>query len=232
MDNSKTPKIVVGIGLAAVYSGLAFYFLRDTPSGNIAPSAMTAPPIEIAAAPVPPPTVAPSSTDISPSVTEQSAAVTEAPAPAVSPAATSPTAAAAQAARVEANRQGRDQAIVREQFRSTTPPAVAPETAAVAPSPTTEIAEAGGQPASPAADVPQSAQAPAAVVNDSQITAEVKEQIAAVAPASTIDVTTTDGVVELSGSVPSQEEITKVSVAARSVENVKAVDISALMVSN
>ena len=28
MDNSKTPKIVVGIGLAAVYSGLAFYFLR------------------------------------------------------------------------------------------------------------------------------------------------------------------------------------------------------------
>src|SRR5688572_19208888 len=79
MDNSKTPKIVVGIGLAAVYSGLAFYFLRDT-GGNITPNAMTAPPAEIAAAPVPPPAAAPSSTDILPSVTEQPTAATEVPA--------------------------------------------------------------------------------------------------------------------------------------------------------
>lgn len=68
--------------------------------------------------------------------------------------------------------------------------------------------------------------------SDSQITAEVRTQIAAVAPASTIDVTTTDGAVELAGSVPSHEEANKVLMAARNVENVRSVDGSALMVGN
>jgi hyperosmotically inducible periplasmic protein len=75
-----------------------------------------------------------------------------------------------------------------------------------------------------------SGMAPAAV--DSQITAEVKSEIAAAAPNSAVDVTTSNGVVALAGSVSSQDAADQASQAAQRVAGVKHVDASALMVSN
>lgn len=195
MNESKTPKILVGAGLVAVYASVAFYLLRDTPDSNIAQLATTAPTVPMAAVPVPPPAMDPAFTDASTSVVEQPAVVTEAPAPATRATADVVEAPAPKPEPVQAKAQGGEQPVAGKQ-------------------------EAASEPITASAG------------NDSQITADVKTQIAAASPASSIEVTTTDGVVELSGSVPSQEEINKVSLVARSVAHVRGVDASALMVSN
>jgi hyperosmotically inducible periplasmic protein len=70
------------------------------------------------------------------------------------------------------------------------------------------------------------------VASDSQITATVKSEIASAAPNSNVDVTTTNGVVALAGSVPSQAAVDQARQAAQRVAGVKHVDASALMVSN
>jgi hyperosmotically inducible protein len=70
------------------------------------------------------------------------------------------------------------------------------------------------------------------VASDSQITAYVKSEIATAAPNSSVDVTTTDGFVALSGSAPSQEAIDQARRAAQRVPGVKQVDASGLMIIN
>ncbi|HKC16078.1 MAG TPA: BON domain-containing protein [Steroidobacteraceae bacterium] len=70
------------------------------------------------------------------------------------------------------------------------------------------------------------------VASDSQITAYVKSEIATAAPNSNVDVKTTNGVVALAGSVPSQDAIDQAKQAAQRVAGVKFVDATALMVSN
>jgi hyperosmotically inducible protein len=70
------------------------------------------------------------------------------------------------------------------------------------------------------------------VASDSQITTDVKSQLAMAAPNSNVGVTTTNGVVELAGSVPSQDAVEQARQAARGVAGVKFVDVSALTVSN
>jgi hypothetical protein len=67
---------------------------------------------------------------------------------------------------------------------------------------------------------------------DTQITADVKSEIAAAAPNSAVDVTTSNGVVALAGSVPSQDAVDQARQAAQRVAGVKHVDASALTVSN
>jgi hyperosmotically inducible protein len=70
------------------------------------------------------------------------------------------------------------------------------------------------------------------VASDSQITASVKSEIATAAPNIKVDVTTTNGVVALAGSVSSQDAVVQAREAAQRVAGVKYVDASALMVSN
>jgi hyperosmotically inducible periplasmic protein len=78
-----------------------------------------------------------------------------------------------------------------------------------------------------------STDAPAAPVEaDSKISSDVKTQIAAAAPNSNVNVTTTNGAVALAGSVPSQDALNQAKLAAQSVDGVKTVDTSALLVSN
>jgi hyperosmotically inducible protein len=60
----------------------------------------------------------------------------------------------------------------------------------------------------------------------------VKSEIATAAPNSHVDVTTTNGVVSLAGSVPSQDAVDQARTAAQRVAGVKHVDASALTVSN
>jgi hyperosmotically inducible periplasmic protein len=234
MNNSKTPKIVVGVGLIAAYTALTFYMLRDKPDSNLSQDTMA----QATDAFVPPPAIPPASTDISTSEAGQAAAETGAPVEApVAVARTTVNSVAAptpQTQRVAAKAQGQEPAIARERPIASVSADPTPAAAEVEKSSlTSEVASLGDEPASPAGETAPSVQAEAASSgNDSQITAEVKTQIAAVAPASTIEVTTTDGVVELSGSVPSHEEINKVLLAARNVEHVRSVDASAVMVSN
>jgi hyperosmotically inducible protein len=60
----------------------------------------------------------------------------------------------------------------------------------------------------------------------------VKSEIATAAPNSNVDVKTTNGVVALAGSVPTQDAIDQAKQAAQRVAGVKFVDATALMVSN
>jgi hyperosmotically inducible periplasmic protein len=70
------------------------------------------------------------------------------------------------------------------------------------------------------------------VASDSQITADVKSEIATAAPNGNVDVTTMDGFVTLSGSLPSQGAVDQARRAAQRVPGVKQVDASALLVTN
>lgn len=70
------------------------------------------------------------------------------------------------------------------------------------------------------------------VASDSQITADVKSELATAAPNGNVDVTTTNGVVALAGSVSSQDAIDQARQAAQRVAGVKQVDASALKVNN
>jgi osmotically-inducible protein OsmY len=60
----------------------------------------------------------------------------------------------------------------------------------------------------------------------------VKSEIAAAAPNNAVDVTTSNGVVALAGSVSSQDAVDQARQAAQRVAGVKHVDASALTVSN
>jgi hyperosmotically inducible protein len=86
------------------------------------------------------------------------------------------------------------------------------------------------QEASAGAGSGQASVEPAAA--DSQITASVKSEIATAAPNSAVDVTTTNGVVALAGSVSSQDAADQATQAAQRVPGVQHVDASALTVSN
>ena len=88
----------------------------------------------------------------------------------------------------------------------------------------------GAQGAATAAGSATTGDAP--VASDSQITASVKSEIAKAAPASNVDVTATNGIVALAGSVPSRDAIIQIEEAAQRVPGVNYVDASALTVSN
>jgi osmotically-inducible protein OsmY len=60
----------------------------------------------------------------------------------------------------------------------------------------------------------------------------MKSEIAAAAPNNAVDVTTSNGVVALAGSVSSQDAVDQSRQAAQRVAGVKHVDASALTVSN
>jgi hypothetical protein len=63
MNNSKTPKIVVGAGLAAVYTAVAFFALRGTHDNAVAQSLPAPVPAPIAGGPASSPLAVPPSAD-------------------------------------------------------------------------------------------------------------------------------------------------------------------------
>jgi hypothetical protein len=224
MKNSKTPKVVVAVGLVAVYAtGLTILTLRDKGDTVVAQQAASVPAAQIAAAPAAPSEIVPPPTEATTTVADQPAV------PAVAAAASVPAQTPAPVARVAAKTDAaplsRSEPVVarpatEEQKVASVAAASAPEPGEVAPSTeTSEGTSPASEPATHAGD-------------DSQITADVKSKIAAVAPEGTIDVTTKDGVVELAGSVPSQDVIDRARMVASNVPDVRGVDVSALMVAN
>ncbi len=114
-------------------------------------------------------------------------------------------------------------------------PAIEEQVAPVAPATVvaaTPAESTAAEPANEPSEVASTANEPAAHGDDSQITADVKSKIAAVASAGAIDVTTKDGVVEPAGSVPSQEVIDMARLVASNVADVRRVDVSGLMIGN
>lgn len=115
--------------------------------------------------------------------------------------------------------------------RSSNEPASAPSLSEVPVSPIADTQPAAVQMGQEVArDVSPTATSPGA--SDSQITTDVKSEIAVAAPNSNVGVTTTNGVVALAGSVPSQDAVEQATQAARGVAGVKYVNVSALTVSD
>lgn len=234
MNSNATPKIVIGIGLAAVFGvGVSIFAVRAKHESEIArntPAPIAAPAEQSvgdssAQTPSDATTSAPTASSAAPP-----AAVVPAPvapiAPAASPAADSSRTAGSNAA----DRSDRHVARVRGSVDTTAgtriasvagePTASAPAAASVDVQPMTQQA---GQ---------ETAGSDAAAPSDSQITASVKSEIATAAPSGNVDVTTTNGAVALAGSVPSQDAADQARRAAQRVAGVKQVDASALTVSN
>lgn len=255
MNDSKTPKIVVGVGLVAAYSAIAFYLMRDKPDIRLAQDPATASAAQPAVDEFASPAMASPAADLASGMTEvpamatgQAAVVTEAPSPALRPATSNAADPEPRAQPAEPRAQAAEppaqvveqRAQLREQASPSAPSEVPTQRAeTAAPDLAGELASAEGVPAdpAPATDAPAETAAPGQIVgapagNDSQITADVKAEIAAVAPAGTIEVSTTDGVVALTGSVHSHEEAEQVRMAAHNVPAVRSVDVSALMVGN
>jgi hypothetical protein len=93
MNNSKTPKIVVGVGLAAIYAaGLTVVTLRNVPDSNVAQIATMEAAAQLANEPEPSMAIV-SESGASPSLTEQPVAVTELPPPVTSTTTSKPGAA-------------------------------------------------------------------------------------------------------------------------------------------
>jgi hypothetical protein len=254
LDSQVSRKIVVVVGLAAVFGAIIFEFAaRNEPVGHIA---QTAPRPPAAAAPATPPSNPPVSAPTLAQPTAQTAPASSSPAT-TTPAAAPPPAASSvgdtaksdtrppfeeesltpakpkassphSARRLAKTRHGDDSANTPAES------ALASNVNSAAEGPTNgpdgANSRSDGPPTSAATSTIPTRQEP--VASDSQITADAKAQIATTAPDSNIDVTTTDGVIALAGSVPSQDVAERARQAALRVAGVKDVDASALKVSD
>jgi hyperosmotically inducible periplasmic protein len=257
MNSNSTPKIVVGIGLAAVFGvGVSMFAVRAKQESEIA---RTAPPAAVAAAPsdqnaadaTAPAAAAAAQTPVDQAATAPSAPAT-APVAAV-PAPSTPSAAVAASDQSDSDKSKghSDRHVARTRDSANTRVASAAgsntrsadmtvtsaqQAAVVAPSgdttlsDTTSSAPAGASADTQPAPAQTAQQAPAA--SDSQITADVKTEIATAAPDSNVIVTTTNGVVALAGSAPSQNAAEQAKQAAQRVAGAGHVDASGLTVMN
>jgi len=242
LDSQVSRKIVVAVGLAIVFGAISFYAFTEH-AGPASTVARSVPP-PAAPPPAAPPPAAPTGSD--PSVAAQTAVTpaqptadtpassslaTTAPAAAPPPADESsstptkpkPKASSHHTARRLAAADGATNSTDSAKDGSDGPPAPAATETASTPGTPADLQQ---QPATTAA----ANQEP--VASDSQITAGVKSQIASAAPESSVDVTTTNGVVALAGSVPSPDVAERVKQAALRVAGVKDVDASALKLSD
>ena len=256
MNSNSTHKIVVGIGLAVVFGiGLSVFAVRAKHASELARSVPTpaqAAPNDQNATDV----AAAGQSAAAQTPTDQTATTSSAPPP-VAPAVAPQNAPggtisdefspakwdhADRADRsVAKTRNSADSARTRvaSAAKSNTSPAQAPAPSAsdtTSSSPAGATAETQQSPAQTGQEAAMSANAGATgsepVASDSQITASVKSEVATAAPISDLNVTTTNGVVALAGSVPSEDAVDQARQAALRVAGVKQVDASGLTVSN
>jgi hypothetical protein len=179
MNNSKTPKIVVGVGLAAIYAtALAAFMPRGTDDIVAAENTSAVVPTQYAPEPAPLPAIVPASADTLTTVAEQSAGT----ATAIAPVASTPAKAAdASPSRrdSEVRSQGKDQSVV--------------SMATAAPTNEREV------------EKPTPASEDDSADQDSETTVDIKSQTADVVPDGNIDATANSGPVEQTGSVSSEE---------------------------
>lgn len=236
MNPKTTHKIIAASGMAVVIAvGVAVFFLRSppvTPVAQIAeptaPLADTAAPVTDAAAPV----AAAPAADVpaAAAVVAQSDTASSKSTDRAAPAVAAKPARHREAANLASDADASSRITSRSATVSTTTdtPSVADRvdrSADLNAAPLTASSSTG----SPDAAMPAEAN-----TSDSQITSDVKSAIAVegLAKDANIDVTTTHGVVALSGTVPSQSAIEQVKDVAGKVKDVKAVDTSGLMLAS
>lgn len=203
MNSTPVSKYVIGVALLAVFGTVSYmYAVRGAHQMQVAQAQPTPP------APPPPAASNPTPPD----------AVASAPAPVTAPAVTAPVAAPS----------------VAQNDSVTAPPPKHHRTRTLSGDSATssDTATATAAPAPAAAAPETTAVAPDAGASDSRISADVKSQIASATPNSTVNVSTTDGSVALTGSVASQDAVDQAKQAALRVPGVKTVDTSGLLVSN
>jgi hypothetical protein len=179
MNNSKTPKIVVGVALAAIYAtALAAFMPRGTDDIVAAENSSAVVPTRFAPEPAPLPDIVPPSADTLASGAEQSAGTTAAVVPMAS--ATAKTAEASSSRRdSEVRSQAKEQSVA--------------GMATAAPTNEREV------------EKPTPASEDNSAERDSEITADVKSQTPDGVPDGNADVTANSGAVEQTGSVSSEE---------------------------
>jgi osmotically-inducible protein OsmY len=251
MNSKSTPKIVVGIGLAAVFGvGVSMFAVRAKQESEIA---RTAPPAAVVAAPSDQnaaDAAAPAAGSAAQTPVDQAATAPSAPATApvaAVPAPSTPSAAVAASDQSDSDKSKGSSHSDRHVARTRTSSDSASTRVASAAGSNTKSADMTVTSAQQAAVVAPSGdatwsdttssapaqtgqQAPAA--SDSQITADVKTEIATAAPDSNVIVTTTNGVVALAGSAPSQDAAEQAKQAAQRVAGAGHVDASGLTVMN
>jgi hypothetical protein len=169
MRNSKTPKIVVAVVLAAVYgTGVAMVMLRDAPGKRPAPNAAVAPATQMVEQPVVEQSV------VEQPVVEQPAAMTAAPAPVAGAAVNKLEASPRRAEPVKAEVPAREMSIAREQgIASSMNGSTAEAREVEKPGSFVDVAT-DDEPASPTDDAPSSGLAESAPDgDDSQVVADV-----------------------------------------------------------
>jgi hypothetical protein len=174
MRNSKTPKIVVAVVLAAVYgTGVAMVMLRDAPGKRPAPNAAVAPATQMVEQPVVEQSVVEQPVVEQP-VVEQPAAMTAAPAPVAGAAVNKLEASPRRAEPVKAEVPAREMSIAREQgIASSMNGSTAEAREVEKPGSFVDVAT-DDEPASPTDDAPSSGLAESAPDgDDSQVVADV-----------------------------------------------------------
>jgi hypothetical protein len=226
--NALPSRLIIGAALAVVAAGLVTYALHTAApapkTAQVAPLP-PAPPPPVAQNPTPPPAAAPS----------PEAPAAAVPAPAASDQAAQPDSATPSEPKLANNRHtakahsrsrtsddSADTAAATPPVVAATPPP-APAAPAVDSTATAAAANSGGDATAAPAD---------AGGVDSKITTEVKSRLAAdnVTKDANISVTTTQGVVVLTGTLASQDAVDHVRLLAQNVPDVKSVDTSALKV--
>jgi hypothetical protein len=252
--STASSKIVIAVALAAVFGTAVYIFgVHNSHQAQVAQNAAAAP-VAPPPAPAPPPPDPVAQAGADPTVAAEGQVTppsVAAATPSATPSNASTTASdtATPAPKKSDRHAKRSSDSVSDTSNSTAstavasntatppPPAAAPLPAAPAAAPATDSPPVASTEAAPAATpATPDAAAPAAGANggdsDNRITTDVKTQVAAAAPNSNVNVTTTNGVVALAGSVPSQDAANQAKQAAMRVEGVKTVDTSGLLVNN
>jgi hyperosmotically inducible periplasmic protein len=248
MNSSAIPRIVVGVGLVVVFGvGLSMVIVRENHASQVAHNVPAAPLDQSATEVTAPAPGAPLPTLDDPTVSTSSAPPSVPPVVVQAPAAASANSVSQVAAGT--TRNGVDTSSLRvataaHSNRSSTDENVSRisdsarngNEQALAPPPGDTVSSGSASTTADTQEVAKTTDRAATnnepVASDSQITADVKSELAAAAPNGNVDVTTTNGVVALAGSVPSQDWVERARQAARRVAGVKFVDVSALTVSN
>jgi osmotically-inducible protein OsmY len=225
MNSRSNSRIVIAAGMAVVVGIGAFAFVQRVQHDKMVAQAAPAP---VPLGPTQPQTAPPDQAAAAQAPADQTASAaapdTAAPAAVEPKAATTPSSAPSDRHLAKA-RASDSKASIRVASAAKSASPSEPATGAAA-----DAQDASASAADVASSVEPASSSPP-MASDSQITSAVKSQISGSSASNNVDVSTTNGVVALAGSMPSQDAIDQVKQAAQSVNGVKHVDTSALVVS-
>jgi len=235
-ESNNSSRIIIGVGMAVVFGGgVALFATRAHHETEVARVVAASPAAQTPLGPTSPDqtatdpasNTAPATPDQAASAQTPAAPAIAEPAPPVStPAPVAPAPVAKADRHVAKSRANTDSSSTSTRVASASSNSTSSNSAPSSSESTPSSDSA------PAANTQEASTTSAPAVTDSQITSEVKSKIASNSPGTTVDVTTTNGMVALAGSVPNADAVAQVKQVAEQVRDVKGVDTSGLIVSN